>query len=224
MWPSLPVANHIADIANWFFVGSLVVGVVSTILIVWMAGVKETHWELDRRESGERIAQLNNDTERLKSDNLRLQTQLAPRSLSKEQFDEIQTLKGHLTAVNIAVEDDVECNMFAALLGTAIQKAGVIVRQYNLPAGFRGNSGLMLYDQHAFENPGGEPTNGEPLSGVLKRANLFVGAMLARLPDGFPMPVDTPAIFVVERPSLPYVTAPYFGPPAATTDDATPQK
>lgn len=56
MWPSLPTANHIADVANWFFIGSLVVGVVSTILIVWMSGVKETYWEKDRTESAERIA------------------------------------------------------------------------------------------------------------------------------------------------------------------------
>src|SRR5882757_4500695 len=58
MWPSLPVANQIADVANWFFIGSLVVGVVSTILIVWMAGVKEAYWEKDRTESAERIVAL----------------------------------------------------------------------------------------------------------------------------------------------------------------------
>jgi len=58
MWPSLPTANHIADVANCFFIGSLVVGVVSTILIVWMAGVKESYWEKDRTESAERIADL----------------------------------------------------------------------------------------------------------------------------------------------------------------------
>jgi hypothetical protein len=58
MWPSLPTAGHIADVANWFFIGSLVVGVVSTTLIVWMAGVKEAYWERDRTESAERIAEL----------------------------------------------------------------------------------------------------------------------------------------------------------------------
>lgn len=58
MWPSLPTANLIADVANWLFIGSLVIGVVSTILIVWMAGVKESYWENDRTESAERIASL----------------------------------------------------------------------------------------------------------------------------------------------------------------------
>jgi hypothetical protein len=65
MWPSLPVANHIADVANWFFIGSLVVGVVSTILIVWMAGVKEAYWDQDREAAQVRIAELNNETARL---------------------------------------------------------------------------------------------------------------------------------------------------------------
>jgi hypothetical protein len=41
MWPSLPLANRIFDVANIFFVGSLVVGVLSTIIIVRMAAVRE---------------------------------------------------------------------------------------------------------------------------------------------------------------------------------------
>jgi hypothetical protein len=213
MWPSLPTANHIADVANWFFIGSLVVGVVSTILIVWMAGVKEAYWEKDRAESTERIALLNNDTEHLKSENLRLQAQLAPRSLSKEQFDEIQTLKGKISQVNLATEDNLESKMFAGLLATALQKAGITVRGYNLPPGHRGNTGLVLYDQYAFSNPHGEPTKGEPLYGVLMRAKLFFGTVVSRLPDALAIPPDVPAIFVVEKPSLPYASTPYFGPP-----------
>ena len=72
MWPSLPVANHIADVANWFFIGSLVVGVVSTILIVWMAGVKEAYWDQDRDAAQVRIAELNNETARLRANELKV--------------------------------------------------------------------------------------------------------------------------------------------------------
>lgn len=61
MWPSLSVANSVADWANIFFIGSLMVGVVSTILIVWMANVKEGYWERARQESDERIAKLVTD-------------------------------------------------------------------------------------------------------------------------------------------------------------------
>jgi hypothetical protein len=45
---------------------SLVVGVLSTALIVWMADVKESYWDIDRRAAEERIAQLNNETARLR--------------------------------------------------------------------------------------------------------------------------------------------------------------
>jgi hypothetical protein len=58
MWPSFPVANHIADWANIFFIGSLAVGLVSTGLIVWMANVKEAYWERARLDAEERIASL----------------------------------------------------------------------------------------------------------------------------------------------------------------------
>jgi hypothetical protein len=58
MWPSFPMANHIADWANIFFIGSLAVGLISTGLIIWMANVKEGHWERARQASEERIALL----------------------------------------------------------------------------------------------------------------------------------------------------------------------
>jgi hypothetical protein len=86
MWPSLPVANHIADIANWFFIGSLVVGVVSTVLIVWMAGVKEGYWEQDRRESGERIAELATQGDQLRKDTAEANARAAEAQLALEKF------------------------------------------------------------------------------------------------------------------------------------------
>jgi hypothetical protein len=58
MWPSLAAAERIADLANIFFIGSLVVGVVSTVTIVWMTGVKEQYWDEDRGAAAERIAVL----------------------------------------------------------------------------------------------------------------------------------------------------------------------
>jgi hypothetical protein len=68
MWPSLSVANQIADWANIFFIGSLVVGVVSTILIVWMANVKEGYWERARQDSEEKIAAVSSQGEEAKAE------------------------------------------------------------------------------------------------------------------------------------------------------------
>jgi hypothetical protein len=94
MWPSLATANHIADIANWFFIGSLVVGAVSTILIVWMAGVKEGYWEQDRRESGERIAGLATQGDQLRKDTAEANARAAEAQLALERYKAPRELTG----------------------------------------------------------------------------------------------------------------------------------
>jgi hypothetical protein len=88
MWPSLPTANHIADVANWFFIGSLVVGVVSTILIVWMAGVKESYWEQDRTESTERIASLVVQGDQLRKDTAQANERAEEERLARVKIEE----------------------------------------------------------------------------------------------------------------------------------------
>jgi hypothetical protein len=90
MWPSLSAANQIADWANIFFIGSLVVGVVSTILIVWMANVKEGYWERARQESDERIAKLTTDGDLARKETaqakLELQQIRFPRRLDSDKL------------------------------------------------------------------------------------------------------------------------------------------
>src|SRR4051794_33189876 len=69
MWPfsemSLATATWWSDAANLMLIFSLVAGVISTFVIVQTGNVKEHHWEKDRQASGERIAALNRETERL---------------------------------------------------------------------------------------------------------------------------------------------------------------
>lgn len=86
MWPSLDVASRIADMANIFFIGSLVVGVVSTILIVWMASVKEHHWDQLRHESDERIAESNARQKEAELKLAELRKQVAARHLNVQEF------------------------------------------------------------------------------------------------------------------------------------------
>lgn len=84
--PSLEIASKISDWANAFFIGSLVVGVVSTVLIVRMANVKEEHWDELRRSSDERIAEA---TARQKEAELKLEQlrKLAgPREIKQTEF------------------------------------------------------------------------------------------------------------------------------------------
>jgi hypothetical protein len=86
MWPSLPVANHIADTANIFFIGSLVLGVVSSALIVWMASVKEGYWELARQDSDERITELNKGAARLSAEAEAARKETASAQLQLQQI------------------------------------------------------------------------------------------------------------------------------------------
>ena len=86
MWPSLVAANKIADWANVFFIGSLVVGVVSTVLIVWMSGVKEAYWEKDRTESAEHIAALGVQGDQLRKDTAKANAQALEAQLALEKF------------------------------------------------------------------------------------------------------------------------------------------
>jgi hypothetical protein len=150
-----------------------------------------------------KIAELNNETARLKS-------QLAPRSLTKEQFDAIEKLRGRIAAINLAVEADTECEIFAAHLAAALMNAGITVRRYSLPVDMRGSGGLLIYDQHIFSDDSG----GNIIFETLRNAKVAVVGKSSRLPDALAMPRDIPAILVYEKPSAPYVSAPYFGPPA----------
>jgi hypothetical protein len=151
MWPSLPTANNIADVANWFFIGSLVVGVVSTILIVWMAGVKETYWEKDRTESAERIASLvaqgdqaraelgnaQADIAKANENALKLQLRLndeirknAWRRLSKERHDVIAEAVSRSLPMKVSMGfdgNDPEASMYASDLIKAFEDGGAEV-------------------------------------------------------------------------------------------------
>jgi hypothetical protein len=107
-WLSLETAAWLFDRAGFVLVASLVVGVVSTVLIVFTGIEKEHHWDLLRERANEkiasveleaaksnaeaakaheRIAALNNETARMQSDNLALQTSLLPRHIGLTALD-----------------------------------------------------------------------------------------------------------------------------------------
>jgi hypothetical protein len=67
MWPSLEVANRIADISNTVLVISLVVGVISTAVSIWMTNVKEGHWEAARHSLEQRLTPRKMTLEQMKS-------------------------------------------------------------------------------------------------------------------------------------------------------------
>jgi hypothetical protein len=152
MWPSLPTANHIADIANWFLIASLVVGVVSTILIVWMAGVKEAYWEQDRRESSERIAALDSETAKANAEaaqaNLELAKLKAPRALSQEQIEKISEEIKAFAGTNF----DTASTQDGEAIGFLTQMESVLVSAGWVQADWVG--GALLHDRPGKRNAG----------------------------------------------------------------------
>jgi hypothetical protein len=155
MWPSLPVANHIADWANIFFIGSLVVGVASTVLIVWMANVKESHWDRARQESEERLVELgtrgdearaniakanaqiaaaNVRVAKAEKQNLDLRAKIASRRITEEQHqilvDELSRSPG---AFDMAAMGDPESSLFASDILKTLADAGWTIGTRELP-------------------------------------------------------------------------------------------
>jgi hypothetical protein len=58
MWPSIETATRISDAANWILIASLAVGMISIIVIMWMASVRKAEWEADHQSSQATIVKL----------------------------------------------------------------------------------------------------------------------------------------------------------------------
>lgn len=142
----------------------------------------------------------------------RLRRQLARRTVTAKQYREIQTLRGKLAAVSVAYVADSDSQGLAILLDVALSRAGIRVAEYKLPPGmYDAGEGIMVYDPLAFENPDGEPTNGEPLASLLTRAKLAPGALvIGRLPEGAGLPPEIPALIVMKKYGGPFVEPAFF--------------
>ena len=136
-WPSLDTAAWIFDRASFVLVGSLVLGVLATIAIVWMGIVKEHHWDLAREAAAKSIAtlslqgdQLRKDTaeanERAAEAKLALEKFRAPRTLSPEQQGRItEKLKQFAnTKFDAAAVQDTEATRFLVQIENSLAAAG----------------------------------------------------------------------------------------------------
>src|ERR1035441_8282950 len=68
MWPSETWAGRLFDIANWGLIVGLVVGVISTVFLVWMGNVKETYLRRELGATGERAAEAQKTAEGFRRD------------------------------------------------------------------------------------------------------------------------------------------------------------
>lgn len=115
---------------------------IADVLVFWgvflevNAGRKsgDARAELQRR-SEEKAAEFNllaaRANERAKHAEMelvKLQAQLAPRELTKAQYDRLQQLKGEVSAINITTPSDQDAVQFSAQIAHALADAGIVVK------------------------------------------------------------------------------------------------
>lgn len=138
MWTpsvSLELATRISDGANVVFLMSLIVGLFSTMLIIVMANVKESHWDRERRESNERVAELEKETaeaKRLtKEAELTLERFRAPRRLIGDQRRQITEAMRQFATTRFALSGRTNEQMgFALTIGDSLIDAGWIIKDW----------------------------------------------------------------------------------------------
>lgn len=144
-----------------------------------------------------------------------LEKQLRTRSISKEQFEILEKLKGQISEIRIASDTDTEPMWFAHLLAIVLQNIGLNVQLLPRSPGSKSGTNLLC-DKHAFSNPDGEPTGGEPIASIFNEAGIPVLVL-----GGYPGDLrgewgdDVPMIVIGCRMPIPPET-PYLGPGLAS--------
>jgi hypothetical protein len=158
MWPfsemPLSLAIWLYDLANFVLICSLVAGVIATFVIVKSGNVKEHHWDILRKEADERIAEANAraaeanriaEGERLAR--IKLEKEMAWRSLDSEQVaklvSELNRFAGQPFEI-ITYPNDPEALSFSRELTDALAKAGWRPEQSNGFLGFQVEIGITI--------------------------------------------------------------------------------
>lgn len=153
VWPSESAASRAYDVASFGLIAGLAIGVVSTVLIVWMGNVKETYLRLslsaatagaadasNRAASADKAAaEANERAAKAELETARIKASIAPRFLSGEQREKlIAAIRGKLS-VDVRVENlstDVEAYPYAQQFLEALKAAGVSAEWQTFPYPF----------------------------------------------------------------------------------------
>jgi hypothetical protein len=127
VWPSEELASKIYDAANWGLVFGLVIGVVSTFMLVWMGNVKEAYLRRAIADTNERAAEANRIAEQERVARLKLEQSFAPRGLTIAQGNAlIAALKSFADQkfMFATYPDDREAVHFCEVINEVLQGAG----------------------------------------------------------------------------------------------------
>lgn len=147
-------------------------------------------------------------TERAASADLarvKLEAQLAPRALTKEQYDELQTLRGRVSAVNITAACDFEAARFADQVAKALELAGIRVKVCDPRIGLTWADIYIVFPKPV------EDCGNEPLFTAFRKARLSIGCGDRSQPAVAmaDLPPDIPVVMVGQKRGLLHPAPPY---------------
>jgi hypothetical protein len=209
-FPHDPTEKIGTVVANALIGAGLIVEYVVILRAIVASGAAQRASDEKVALAEARAAEANRSAEEEKHARLKLEAHLAPRSLTEEQFNILQRLRGKIAAVNVAMEVGLEPTWLGMQIVTALSKMDIKVGVFSRGPNAN-SSGNMLFDALAFANPHGEPTGGEPLASVLKEAGLWDGGLMSVMPLDISGPLDVPMFMVGGRFPLP-PKPPYLGP------------
>jgi hypothetical protein len=122
MWPSEDLASRLYDIANVGLIVGLIIGAVSTVMLVWMGNVKETYLKKELGATGERAARA---IERATKAELDLAKLKAVRTLDAEQQQRMITKLAQFpgTPFVLSVNPDAESIDFMGIVAATLMAA-----------------------------------------------------------------------------------------------------
>jgi len=181
------------------------IGVAGEVLFGRMGHRRDT--ELQRRtkqslsDAVTNAGEANDRATKAEVELARLQVQLSPRTLSKEQYEALQALNGKVSAVILSAAGDFETTRFSREIEKAMKDAGVSVTLCGNRMGLS-TSGIHI----VLPNPASDFRQ-EPLYSAFKNVDPSTGCSdrsISPLPD---LP-EIPFIIIGEKPSPPR-TPPY---------------
>jgi len=97
MWPSEYSASKLYELANLGLIVGLIIGVLSTVLIVWMGNIKESYLKISLAATNERANKLSKDLEAEKGTVAVLQEVASKQQerAARAEMDLLEILTGH---------------------------------------------------------------------------------------------------------------------------------
>jgi hypothetical protein len=207
------IAGLAIELAFAFFLDGPWLEKVSTIVadVLIVVGVwGEIHFGRKARESGDkllaesevRISEANERAANAELELGRIRARIAPRALTKEQKEILQSLKGKISAVSVVYHADAEPEKFADGIIFALIEVGIVVNSHRAAAGINW-TGIWLF------TPGGSgnaPSTFVPqaLREAFLKAGLLAFGVVTSIDlhvfDGFPQGI--PLISIGQKPDI----------------------